>query len=145
MPAINPFITSFRVVDKNGVISVEFKTYLDQILARVGGITGGTYAQLTDAPTITWDVDQKPVAVVVLAGNRTFANPTNMIAGPLFLYRLTVVQDAVGSRLITWGSAYKFPGGVPPVLSTSANAVDELIFDCDGTNMRLVGFAKDIR
>jgi hypothetical protein len=145
MPAINPFISTFRLADENGIITTEFKAYLDQILTRIGGINGGFYSQLSYAATINWDLDQKPVAVVVMTGNPTIANPTNQVAGPLMLYRLTLVQDATGSRTVTWGSAYKFPGGIAPVLSTAANAVDELIFDSDGTNMRLVGFAKDIR
>lgn len=145
MTQINPFIVTFRVTDKDGVISVEFKRYLDQILARIGGVTGGSYSQITDAATITWDLDNKPVAVVVLGGNRTIASPTGQVAGPISFYRLTLVQDATGSRTVTWGSAYKFPSGTPPTLSTAGNAVDELIFDSDGTNMRLIGFAKDIR
>lgn len=145
MPLINPFITAFKLIDENGTITTEFKFYLDQLLARVGGINGGFYGQIPYAASIGWDLDQQPVSVIVLTGNPTIANPTNQVAGPLMLYRLTLVQDATGSRTVTWGSAYKFPGGVAPVLSTAANAVDELIFDSDGTNMRLVGFAKDIR
>lgn len=145
MSAISPFISTFRVADENGIISVEFKAFLDQILGRVGGVKGGFYAQLADGPSVLWDVDQAPGAVLVLGGNRSIPSPSGMTAGPLFLYRLTLVQDATGSRTITWGTAFKFPAGSAPVLSTAANAVDELIFDSDGTNMKLIGFAKDIR
>lgn len=145
MARISPFITTFKLADRFGIISTEFKRYLDDILARVGGTSGGFYGQLVDGATIPWDLNQAPVAVVVLGGNRTISNPLNQVAGPLTLYRLTLVQDGTGNRTITWGSDYKFPAGTAPTLSTAANAVDELLFDSDGTNMKLVGFSKDIR
>lgn len=145
MTYIFPLNTNDKLVDKLGTITVATKRYFDDLLARMGGPKGGIYNQLIDGASILWDVDQSPSAVVVLGGNRTVINPATMAAGPITLYRLTVVQDATGSRTITWGSAFKFPGGVAPTLSTAANAVDELIFDSDGSNMKLIGFAKDIR
>ena len=143
MTQITPFITTFRVADENGIISVEFKTFLDQIFARIGGVTGGVYNQLSDGANVIWNVDQSPNAVIVLGGNRTINNPANMVPG--LLYRLTLVQDATGNRTVTWGSAYKWPAGIAPTLSTAANAVDELWFTTDGTNMKGCVFAKDIR
>jgi hypothetical protein len=145
MSSIQPIPQNFRLVDDNGYPTVEFKTYLDAILRRMGGITGGSYQSLTDAATITWDVDQKPNAIVVLGGNRNLASPTSLVAGLLFPYRLIVVQDGTGNRLLTWGGAYKFASGTAPTLSTAANAVDEFWFSSDGTNMKLITGAKDIR
>ncbi len=88
---------------------------------------------LTDGASIAWDAAANQVASVTLAGNRTLANPTNMKDGATYI--LTVKQDATGSRTLAYGSAYKWPGGTAPVLSTAANAVDILTFVCDGTNM----------
>jgi hypothetical protein len=144
MTTIPPLNIMDRVVDKNGIMSVEFKAYQDSLLSRMGGITGGTYNALTEGSnSISWDVDQNPVAVVTLPENATLQNPTNMVAG--LLYRLTVVQDSHGSRTLSYGSAYKFPSGTPPTLTTSANAVDEMWFSCDGNNMKLCVLSKDIR
>ena len=39
-----------------------------------------------------------------------------------------IVQDGTGSRTAAFESAYKFPGGTAPTLSTAANAVDRLDF-----------------
>lgn len=39
-----------------------------------------------------------------------------------------VVQDATGSRTITWPAAVKWPNGLAPTLSTAANARDRLEF-----------------
>jgi hypothetical protein len=87
---------------------------------------------LTDAATITWNTTLGTVATVTLGGNRTISNPTNLRVGT---YMLIVKQDATGSRTLTWGTAYKFPAGVKPTLTTTANAIDLISFFCDGTNM----------
>ena len=46
---------------------------------------------------------------------------------------LKIVQDATGSRTITWPTT-QWPGGTAPTLSTAANAIDIVSFYCDGTN-----------
>ena len=87
---------------------------------------------LTDAASISWDLDNQ-VAQVTLAGNRTLANPTNQNAGATYI--LIVKQDATGTRTLNYGTDYKFPAGVTPVLSTGSNDVDILTFVSDGTYM----------
>ena len=87
---------------------------------------------LTDQASIAWDVEADPVAKVTLDGNRTLTNPTNMTAGATYILR--VIQDGVtGGRTLAYGSAYLFPGGTAPTLSTAVSAVDILTFYCDGT------------
>lgn len=91
-----------------------------------------TQYTLTDGATISWDADLAQSATVTLAGNRTLANPTNLHAGATYL--LLVKQDATGSRTLAYGSNYKWPGGVAPVLTSGvANAIDMLSFYSDGT------------
>jgi hypothetical protein len=41
--------------------------------------------------------------------------------------RIRITQDATGSRVATWPSSFKWPGGTVGVLSTAANAVDVLV------------------
>ncbi len=88
---------------------------------------------LTDAVNISWDLNDEQVAQVTLAGNRTLDNPTNLKDGGVYI--LEVIQDATGSRTLAYGTAYKFPAGSAPVLSTGVNDVDFLTFVSDGTNM----------
>ena len=79
---------------------------------------------LTDGATITPDFAAGCNFTVTLGGNRTIANPSNLTAGQsgsIFL-----VQDATGSRTVSWGSYWDFPGGTAPTLSTAANAVDRV-------------------
>jgi hypothetical protein len=85
---------------------------------------------LTDASSISWNLDTQPFATVTLAGNRTLANPSTLQPGN---YTLIVKQDATGSRTLAYGSAFKFPSGTAPTLSTAASAIDMLAFVCDGT------------
>lgn len=88
---------------------------------------------LTDAANISWDLANNQVTEVTLEGNRTLDNPTNMVAGATYI--LTVKQDATGSRTLAFDTAYKFPGGAAPSLSSDANSVDILTFVSDGTSM----------
>lgn len=144
MAVIQYLNTNDPIVDEEGFITVPFKTYMDLLLTRTGGIRGGSYLQLTDDASIVWDLEQKPVAFVVLGGNRAFPNPLNITPG--LTYKLTIIQDATGNRLISsWGSMFKFPSGTAPTLSTAGNAVDDLLFSSDGTNLKLIGLAKDLR
>jgi len=93
----------------------------------------GTNQALTDGATINWDADNGVIATVTLGGNRTLANPTNLNnAGTLVLI---VKQDGTGSRTLSYGANYKWPGGTAPTLSTGVNDVDILCFVTDGTNM----------
>lgn len=57
----------------------------------------------------------------------TLSNPTNAKVGQKGMIYL--IQDATGNRAITtWGSAWKFPGGVKPSLSTAAGAGDAIAY-----------------
>ena len=93
----------------------------------------GNVLTLTDGATINWDVNSGPTATVTLGGNRTLAAPTNLVAGAF--YALEIIQDATGSRTITWNSVFKFANGVAPVLSTAASARDYVVFRSNGTNL----------
>ena len=89
---------------------------------------------LSDGANISWDLSQNQVATVTLAGNRTLDAPSNQAAGATYI--LIVKQDGTGSRTLnTSASAYKFPGGTEPTLSTAASAVDILTLVSDGTSM----------
>jgi uncharacterized protein (DUF2141 family) len=100
-------------------------------------------ATLTDGATINWNLNTQQVARVTLGGNRTIANPTNLVDGGTYV--LEIVQDATGSRTITWGANYKWlnNGGSAPTLSSTANVVDVLSFMSDGTYMYGVAATHD--
>lgn len=88
---------------------------------------------LSDGATINWDASANQVASVTLGGNRTMAAPTNLVDGGTYI--LHVIQDATGSRTITWNAVFKWPGGTAPTLSTGNGDRDIISFVSDGTNM----------
>ncbi len=89
---------------------------------------------LTDGVTITPNWNNGSIQSVVLGGNRTMANPSNKKDGATYILR--IIQDAVtGSRTLTWGTDYKWPGGTAPTLSTATDAEDVVSIFCDGTNL----------
>lgn len=96
--------------------------------AQIGSVT-----TLTDGATITPDFSANNFFTVTLGGNRTLANPTNITAGTSGV--IFVVQDATGSRTLSYGSYFKFPGGTAPTLTTTANAVDILAFVCKSSTL----------
>ena len=96
-----------------------------------GGGGGDTVQTLTDAASIAWNITSGEIGIVTLAGNRALANPTNIVAGGR--YTLIAKQDGTGSRTLSYGAYFKFPGAVTPVLTTNASAVDMVEFIAEST------------
>lgn len=107
-----------------------------------------TLATLTDAANISWNVATGQKAKVTLAGNRTMDAVSNAAEGAT--YTLWVIQDATGSRTITWTSSgagsFDFGTDGAPTLTTTANAADLLAFEAislGGTlKLRFAGIKK---
>lgn len=127
-----------------------YATDQDKLYVKEGGslvstqLTGA--AKLTAAQTFTAAQRGAISAIAVAAGDTTktldfatannfqltlantgsceLANPSNLTAGQSG--SIFIVQDATGSRLLTYGSYYDFAGGTAPTLSTAANAVDRI-------------------
>lgn len=86
----------------------------------------GTISALTDGATITADFAVANNFSVTLGGNRTLANPSNLTAGASGCIWIT--QDGTGSRTLAYGSQWDFTGGTAPTLTTTAAAVDCLVY-----------------
>lgn len=92
----------------------------------------------TQAPsaggTLTPDLSTGQTVVIQMpAGNITIANPTNMLTGDLLTF--IIIQDGIGTRLVTWGSGFK----KAITLSTLANSKDSVTYRFDGTNWNQIG------
>jgi hypothetical protein len=81
---------------------------------------------LTDATTITMNLAQTNNFTVTLGGNRTLANATNFNAGQSGF--LVIRQDGTGSRTLAYGTGWRFPSNAAPTLTTTASAVDLLVY-----------------
>lgn len=97
------------------------------------GAQGTAEVTLSDGANISVDASLSNAFTVTLAGNRTLDNPAYLVAG--FTYTFRIKQDATGSRTLAYGTAYKFPGGSAPVLTTTPNAIDMLTCTTDGTSL----------
>jgi len=93
--------------------------------------------------TPTFDFSTFINASITLTANITTMSVANVTAGKAGT--ITFIQDATGSRTTVWNSAFKFAGGVTPVLSTAANAVDVLSYSCRSATNCPASLIKDVR
>jgi hypothetical protein len=78
--------------------------------------------------TITWNNGNKQR--ITMTGNATLTfvappGPTNVL--------IKIIQDATGSRTITWPGTVRWPSGIAPTLTTTAAGVDILTCYYDGS------------
>lgn len=93
----------------------------DQTLTFVGG------------GTTTWDTNTGQIASLTLtASTTTLGAPSNLRKAT---YILHLIQDGTGSRTMAWNAVFKWPLGITPTLTTTANHRDVFSFVCDGTNL----------
>lgn len=88
---------------------------------------------LVDGATIAWDTSIGRAAVVTLGGNRTLAAPTNLVDGAAYI--LHVIQDATGSRTLTWNAVFKWPTATAPTLTTTPSKIDIFQFQARSGNL----------
>jgi len=79
--------------------------------------------------TVAWPTGSKHTLTLTANATLTFTAP---VGGCNLLLRL--VQDATGTRTVTWPATVKWAGAAAPTLSTAANAVDIIAFYWNGTN-----------
>jgi hypothetical protein len=81
--------------------------------------------------TVPWNLAENQVATLTVSTTTTMNTPTNPQAGSTYV--LIVTQGTGGSNTLSFSTAYKFPGGSVPVLSTGSAQVDVLSFVSNGT------------
>lgn len=109
--------------------------------ANFTGAVSPAVAALTDGSSIAINAALGNVFTVTIAGNRTLANPTNLVDGQRII--IAVKQDGTGSRLLSYGTVYAFSAALPaPTLSTAAAATDYFgfIYSAAATKLRLLAF-----
>jgi len=70
---------------------------------------------------------------LTVTGSQHLENPSSLLPGGSYTFIFT--QDGTGGRTLSYGDAYKWPGGITGTLSTGANDVDILSAITDGTNL----------
>lgn len=92
----------------------------------VNGSAAGAVGTLTDAANVTVDLSAFNNYNLTLNGNRNINNPTGLQPGQSGVIFLS--QNTSGGQVPTWSSFWKFPGNTAPTLSTSASAVDAIVY-----------------
>ena len=81
---------------------------------------------VTDAATVIIDTSLSNTfqlqADALVGATREIANPINATSG--MEINLWVYQSSTGGENITWGSAFKFPGGIPFTSTLTPDAID---------------------
>lgn len=95
----------------------------------------------TYAATYTPDMSTFLTATMTLTGNLTLANPTN--AKPGQAGEIVLTQDGTGSRVVSYGSAWKFAGGTPTA-STAAGSVDVISYRVVTSSLIVCSFGKGV-
>lgn len=110
--------------EKEAAINVALNT-IDGVLLKSSVITIPYAASITPSATAA-------ISKCTLTGNVTINLPATRKVGKLI--RLFLIQDATGSRTITWATGYKLNSSSSSP-STAANAIDLFALFDDGTNI----------
>lgn len=98
-------------------------------VAQIGAIS----ALGNQSGTITLDMATSNNFSMTLNANssNTLANPSNLVAGQSGV--IFIAQDSTGSRTLAYGTYWDFAGGTAPTLTTTASAVDVLVYTVRST------------
>lgn len=94
------------------------------------------FVAVTYAASVALDLSTGINFKISLTGNITLANMSNTKAG--WSGSIRMAQDATGSRTLSTGTNWKPVGGVAPVLSTTASAIDYIDYQIADDGVSIV-------
>jgi hypothetical protein len=100
----------------------QFSTVADALTFHLRGATIQTISTAGTAQTFDLSLGNTKI-VTLTSATCVLSAPTNLITGsPQIVNFLEIVfkQDATGSRVVTWWSNIRWPGGAAPTLTTTA-------------------------
>jgi len=98
---------------------------------------------VTYGTTTTFDMSTFRDAVVTLTGDITTMTVSNVVVGKSG--SITFIQDSGGGHTTVWDSKFKFAGGTTPTLTTAANAVDILNYQCRTSTFCFAAMMNDVK
>ena len=121
-------VSSTIVAEKTFTASVIFTSAVRmEGLVSLSGAVKSHITTLTDAASVAVDFNDANMFMVTLGGNRTLAAPSNATTGQVG--SIYVIQDGTGSRTLSYNAAWRFPAGSVPVATTTASAVDLIVYN----------------
>lgn len=129
-------IQTFAAISSASVAEVRAGVVANKYIAPSVAIAANAFVNLVDGATISLDLSTGINFKVIIAGNRSLANPTNQIAGKQGIIK--VQQDAVGGRTLSWGSEYIFET-VAPTVPTDPNKHLVVPYTVESPGVVLIG------
>jgi hypothetical protein len=95
---------------------------------------GGDYKELVNtantSTAYTIAITSGTLQILTLTGNCTYTFPTPTAGKSFTLFQ---IQDATGSRTVTWPASVIWPSSTAPILTATASKGDKFVFTADGT------------
>ncbi len=108
-------------------IEVDGSAYINGAILNSGFISNTS----STAVTVNWNTGNRQKITLGHNVAFTFTNPTSGVGS----FSLILTQDGTGNRVVSsWPASVKWPSGVEPTLSTTANAIDVISCLYDGSN-----------
>lgn len=92
-------------------------------------IDGDRYVAASVSGSVTVNFATAAVHKLTMTGNITTLTLSGAVANVACGLTLYLVQDATGSRLVTWPASVKWANGVAPTLSVTGSAVDIVVLE----------------
>jgi hypothetical protein len=104
----------------------------------------GALVTVTYGATVALDFATFNCAKITLTGDLELTAPSNLVVGKMGVIQL--IQDGTGGHELTAvNSAFQWAGGDPPVLSTAANAKDEIAYWISESGVVSCRFVGDVK
>lgn len=125
---------------------IYFTLYADGIIdlgnnLNLDGVLTQKRNSSSNGSNLSISTDEESLRTVTLTGNIQITLEDG-VSGKMQTFKLLLKQDATGSRTVTWANT-NLPGGLSPILTSSANAVDIVEFIWDGSEWHLTNFISD--
>lgn len=92
----------------------------------VNGSAAGAVGTLSDGANVAVDLATFNNFTLTLNGARNLDNPTNLVVGQSGV--IWVSQNSTGGQTLSYGSFWKFPANTAPTLTSTASAVDVIVY-----------------
>ena len=126
MTILSNIITPTNVVTATSTTTLTNKTLTNPTVTNY--VETPFTANTSTAYTI--DLANGTVQILTLTGTCTYTFPTPTSGKSFTLLQL---QDATGSRTVTWPASVKWPASTAPTITSTASKGDKFVFTADGT------------
>jgi hypothetical protein len=103
----------------------------------------GQQNAITDAASVTPDFSSFNTWYPIARAGVTVNNPINTKTGQAGV--IVLGPQVAGCSITTWGSAWRFPGGVKPTVSTNAGANDALMYRVWDATLIVCSYMNDVK